>query len=343
MLTFRNCYHAGILLAVGLLPSASALAQKPFQVEKTWTVGGEGGWDYLTVDTANHRVFLSHMTTVEVVDTNTGKLLGTIKGFTKTHGIVLPPGSKTGYISDGGANNVVAFDTASLAVTAKIPAGQNPDGMVYEKSTNTLWAFNGKSENATVIDVASGKAVGLVALPGKPEFPTTDDKGTVYVNIETKNSIVRLDAKARTVTATWPLAGCESPSGMAYDVEGGRLFSVCDGNKMAITSTKTGKSLATPTIGEDPDAAGYDAAHKLAFSSNGDGTLTVIDASKPNYPVLQNLKTMKGARTMAFDSCNGKIYLVTAKMGPAPAPTAATPKPKPSILPGSFSVLVVGR
>jgi hypothetical protein len=180
-------------------------------------------------------------------------------------------------------------------------------------------------------------------MPGKPEFPTTDDKGTIFVNIEDKNAIVRLDAQAQKVTGTWTLAGCESPSGMAIDRTGGRLFSVCDGKKMAVTDAHTGKSLATPTIGDGPDAASYDAGSKLVFASNGDGTLSVVDAGKPGYPVVQTLRTLSGARTMTFDPATGTIYTVSAKMGATPAATAATPHPRPTPVPGSFTVLVIGR
>lgn len=323
--------------------TTSATAQKPFQIEQRWTIGGTGSWDYLTADTKTHRLYIAHQTRVDVVDTTTGKIIGAVEGLTRCHGVVIAPDGKTGFVSDGGANNVVAFDTSSFATLIKIPAGMNPDGIAYENSTDTIWAFNGSSKNATVIDAASRKAIGTVALPGKPEFPQSDNQGTIFVNIEDKNSIVRLDAKAQKITATWPLPGCDSPSGMAFDKDGGRLFSVCDGKKMAVTDSNTGKSLATPIIGDGPDAAGYDASKKLAFSSNGDGTLSIVDVSKAAYPTVQTLPTMKGARTMAFDSSTGKIYTVTAKFGATPPATASTPHPRPSILPDSFIVLVIGH
>jgi YVTN family beta-propeller protein len=323
--------------------ATSASAQKPFQIEQRWTVGGVGGWDYLTTDATTHRLYIAHQTRVDVVDTTTGKVIGAVEGLTRCHGVVIAPDGKTGFVSDGGSNNVVAFDTSNFATLTKIPAGTNPDGLAYENSTNTIWAFNGSSKDATVIDAASRKAIGTVALPGKPEFPQSDNQGTIFVNIEDKNSIVRLDAKAQKITATWPLSGCDSPSGMAFDKDGGRLFSVCDGKKMAVTDSHTGRSLATPAIGDGPDAASYDASKKLAFSSNGDGTLSIVDASKAAYPVVQTLSTMKGARTMAFDSSTGKIYTVTAKFGAAPPATASTPHPRPSILPDSFIVLVIGQ
>jgi DNA-binding beta-propeller fold protein YncE len=344
--TRRRAISSLTFAALTLVPSFStmfATAQKPFQIEQRWTIGGVGGWDYLTVDSATHRLYIAHLTRVDVVDTTTGRVIGAVEGLTRCHGVVIAPDGKTGFVSDGGANNVVVFDTSNFATLMKITAGTNPDGMAYEGSTNTVWAFNGSSKNATVIDAASHKAIGTVALPGKPEFPQSDNAGAIFVNIEDKNSIVRLDAKAQKITATWPLSGCDSPSGLAFDKDGGRLFSVCDGKKMAITDSHTGKSLGTPTIGDGPDAAGYDASKKLAFSSNGDGTLSVVDASQRTYPVVQTLSTMKGARTMAVDPSTGKIYTVTARFGDTPPPTAATPRPRPSILPDSFTVLVIGQ
>jgi YVTN family beta-propeller protein len=325
------------------LASSKANAQKPFAVEAKWIVGGEGGWDYLAVDPATPRLYVTHGTRVEVLDTGTGKVVGSITGLKGTHGVAFDGDGKFGYITDGGANEVVVFDRASLEKVASIPAGTNPDGLVFEPRTKTVWAFNGRSKNVTVIDANKRTVIATIPLPGKPEFPTADGSGEVFVNIEDKNEIVRLDATTNAPTATWPLVGCDSPSGMAIDVTGHRLFSVCDGKKMAITDSRSGKSLGTPAIGDGPDAAGYDAAHKFAFSSNGDGTLAIVDASKDNYPVLQSLSTQKGARTMAFDPSNGRVYLVTAEFGPRPAATPENPRPRPSVLPGSFTVLVVGR
>jgi DNA-binding beta-propeller fold protein YncE len=328
----------------GALLSPTALhAQKPFTVLTQWKVGGQGGWDYLLADPGQHRLYITHNTRVEVLDSSTGKSTGSITGLGGTHGIALDPKGKFGFISDGGANQVVVFDRSTLAKVDSIPAGTNPDGIVFEPLTRTVWAFNGRSKNASVIDADTHKVLATLDLPGKPEFPTADGKGTLFVNIEDKNEILRLDAKSKTVTATWPLAGCDSPSGMAIDPAGRRLFSVCDGKKMVVVSADTGKTLATPAIGEGPDAAGYDAKDNLAFSSNGDGTLTIIDASKPGYPVLQTVPTKRGARTMAFDSANRHVYLVTADMGPRPAATPQNPRPRPAIVPDTFTVLVVGR
>lgn len=333
---------ASIIGCVLLAPSVAA-AQKPYSVQHRWTIGGDGGWDYLTADSGTHRLYLTHGTRVDVLDTDSGKVVGSIQGLKGIHGVALDDSGKYGYISDGGAGMVVVFDRSSLKTLASIPVGTNPDGIVFEPVTKTVWAFNGRSSDVSVIDTATQKVVATIPLPGKPEFPVADGKGTIFDNIETKNSIVRLDAKTKKLTATWPLTNCESPSGMAIDLTGRRLFSVCDGKTMAVVDANTGKTLANPVIGDGPDAAGYDAAHKLAFSSNGDGTLTVVDASKSTYPILQNIATQKGARTMSFDSGTGRIYLVTAEFGPRPAPTATNPRPRPAVVPGSFTVLVVGR
>ncbi len=332
-----------LIPAMLLFGSVAAWAQKPYSVLTQWKIGGEGGWDYLTSDPAAHRLYVTHGPRVEVLDSDTGKVVGSITGLKGTHGVALDDTGKFGYVSDGGANAVVVFDRSSLATVASIPAGTNPDGIVFEPKTKTVWAFNGRSSNATVIDTAERKVVATIALSGKPEFPVADGTGAVFANIETKNEIVRFDAAARTITATWPVANCDSPSGLAIDTAGRRLFAVCDGGKMAVVDANSGKTVANPAIGEGPDATRYDAKHKLAFSSNGGGTLTIIDASKPTYPVLQNLDTQKGARTMTLDWVTGRIYLATAAFGERPAPTAANPRPRPAIVPGSFTILVVGQ
>ena len=332
----------GMLAASFVLASSIHSFGQTYHLADQWMIGGQGGWDYLVADGPAHRLYATHNSRVEVVDTMTGKVLGAVTGMKSTHGVALDPDGKTGYISDGAGNAVVLFDRSTFATEATIPAGTNPDGIVYEPVTKTVWAFNGRSHDVSVIDVAVRKVVATVPVGGKPEFPVADGKGNVFVNIEDKSEILKLDAKTHSGLAHWPL-GCDSPSGLAYDAAGHRLFSVCDGGKMVVTDSLTGKVLARPAIGDSPDATGYDAQHKVAFSSNGDGTLTVVDASKPSYPVVQTLKTEKGARTMAFDDTTGRVYLVTAKFGPAPAPSAASPRPRPTIEPDSFSVLVVSR
>ena len=332
-----------VALTLCQVAATTTLAQGPYRVVDQWKIGGTGGWDYLTADPGAHRLYVTHGPRVEVLDSTTGKLVGAITGLKGTHGVALDADGRFGYISDGGANAVVVFDRQALTTVASIPAGTNPDGIAYEPVTKTVWAFNGRSKNVTVIDTASRRVVATIALPGKPEFPQADGKGHVFDNIEDRNSIVELDAASKTLTATWPLNSCESPSGMAIDPAHHRLFSVCDGNKMAVVDFESGKQLASPGIGDSPDAAGYDAKSQLVFSSNGgDGTLSVVDAAH-GYGTIETLPTRKVARTMAYDPQTDKAYVVTADFGPRPEPTDANPRPRPAIVPDTFTVLVIGR
>ncbi len=323
--------------------AAAASAQASYRVLDHWKIGGEGGWDYLTVDSAAHRLYVTHGPRVDVLDATNGKAIGSITGLKGTHGVALDDSGRVGYISDGGGNAVVVFDRSSLQTLATIPAGKNPDAIVFDPLSKTVWAFNGRSNDVSVIDARARKVIATVSLPGKPEFAVADGKGAIFLNIEDKNEIVRLDVTAKSLSAEWPLTNCGSPSGLAFDSAGRRLFSVCDGKKMAVTNADTGQSLATPPIGDGPDAAGYDVKHKLAFSSNGDGTLTIVDANRGSCKVVQTLSTEKGARTMALDQSTGRVYLVTAEFGPRPAATKQNPRPRPAIVPGSFTVLVVGQ
>ena len=336
-------FSAAVLICGLLAAPAMTAAQKRYHIVDHWKIGGDGGWDYLLADPAAHRLYITHGPRVEVLDTTTGKPVGALTGFKGTHGIALNPDGKLGYISDGGGNAVVVFDRATLATLATIPAGTNPDGITFEPATKTVWAFNGRSKNVTVIDAATQKVVATIALPGKPEFPQVDGTGNVYDNIEDTSSIVHLNAKTLKLVDTWP-AGCESPSGMAFDVAGHRLFPVCDGNKMGVVDSLTGKLIATPAIGAGPDAAGFSAKDQLAFASSGDdGILSVVDTKAAGYPTIEKLPTLKGGRTMAYDSGSDRIYVVVAEYGPKPAPTAEVPKPRAPVLPGSFQVIVIGR
>jgi len=334
---------AAAALVLLLVSPASLAAQQPYHILDHWKLGGDGFWDYLLADSGAHRLYITHGQRVEVIDSQTGKPIGAITGLHGTHGIALDTSGKFGYISDGGGNAVVVFDRSSLATVATIPAGTNPDGIVFEPATQTVWAFNGRSKDVTVIDAATRKAVATIPLPGKPEFPAVDGNGTVFDNIEDKSEIVRLDAHERKLTAEWP-AGCESPSGLAFDVSGHRLFAVCEGGKMAVVDSNSGKVIATPEIGNGPDAANYSPSKNVAFASCGAaGVLNVVDASKADYPTIQSLATQRGARTMTYDPSTDRAYVVTAEFGPRPAPTAENPRPRPTIVPGSFTVIVIGR
>lgn len=310
----------------------------------TITIGGTGGWDYLTADSENNRLYVSHAGEVVVIDLKTEKPVGKISGMSRIHGIAIANDLNTGYISDGASNDVVFFDLKTLEIKKKVKAGTNPDGIVYDPPSKRVFAFNGRSQNVTAINGESGNVDGTIALGGKPEFPVSDGKGNVYDNIEDKSEIVEIDSKNLQVKAHWSVAPCESPSGLAIDTADRRLFAVCDNKMMAVVDADSGKVVATPAIGDGPDAAGFDPGTKLAFSSNGDGTLTVVsEKGKNNFSVVENVPTAKGARTMALDTETHKIYLSSADYGPAPAATAQNPRPRPAILPDSFKILVVSE
>lgn len=339
----RSGYCVSTFLALGMSAlAASAVAQTPYQILDHWSIGGTGGWDYLLADSDAHLLYVTHGPRVEVLDSSTGKAVAAITGMKGTHGVALDDKGKYGYISDGGSNDVLVFDRHTFKTVTTIPAGTNPDGIVFDPATQTVWAFNGRSKNVTVIDTATNQAVATIDVPGKPEFPVADGRGSVYDNIESANEIVRFDASAKKITATWKLTDCDSPSGLAMDREHRRLFAVCDGKKMAVIDADTGKQLASPAIGDGPDAANFSDKQQLAFSSNGEGTLSVIDTAH-GYTVLETLPTARGARTMTYDGSTDRAYLVTAKFGPAPAATEQNPRPRPAILPDSFEVIVVGR
>lgn len=328
-----------------VLPAFPAQAQSAgYHVVARWQIGGDGGWDYMAVDPVTRELYVTRGAHVLAINTATGKVVADITGFKGTHGVVFDATGKLGYISDGGSNQVAVFDRATHVVTARIPAGTNPDGILFEPFTQTVWAFNGRSHDATVIDTRTNKVLSTIPLAGKPEFPTSDGKGSVFVNIEDKSLLEHIDAKTRKPLGQWPLAPCESPSGQAIDVQHETLFSVCDGKVMAVTDGLSGKVVASVPIGDGPDAAAFDPARRLIFSSNGEGTLTVVHQDTPTkYTVLATVPTQRSARTLALDEQTGRVYLVAAKFGPRPAPTAANPHPWPSVVPGSFVVLVVDR
>ena len=320
---------------------ASAVPQQPYHIVDHWKIGGDGGWDYPVADPGAHRLYIAHGTEVDVVDTNTGKSIGTIPNLHGVHSIALDTAGKFGYITDGGANAVVAFDRSNLAITATIPAGTGPDDILFEPVTQTVWSFNGRSHDISVISPVSNTVVATISLPGKPEFPVTDGQGTIFDNIEDKSEIVRIDARSKTITATWP-AGCDSPSGLAFDAARHHLFPACDGKKASVIDSTTGKLLANPTIGDGPDAAGFSDTHSLVFIPSRDGILSVIDAA-PGYPTIESLTTQAGARTMTYDPSTDRVYLITADLGPRPDPTPQNPRPRPPVIPGTFTVIVVGR
>ena len=282
---------------------------------------------------------------MQVVDADSGKVVGDIPGTEGVHGIALADELNLGFTSNGKSNSVTVFDLNTLAVVETVKTtGQNPDAILYEPLSRRLFVFNGRSNNATVIDAAAHKEIGTIALPGKPELAVSDEAGKVFVNIEDKNEIVAFDSRSNIILKTFPLGGGEEPSGLAIDKEHHRLFSVCSNKKMVILDSVSGKIVSEAAIGADPDSAAFDPALGIAYSSNKDGTLTLVKENDPDhFSVLQNVATQKGAKTMTYDPDNHRAFLVTATFGETPQPTKEQPKPRPAIVPDSFVVLVVAR
>jgi DNA-binding beta-propeller fold protein YncE len=334
---------AGTLVTL-LLVTSSLTAASGYHVVKTYKLGGEGGWDYLTFDQASRHLYLSRATHVAVIDADSGKLVGDIPDTPGVHGIALAPEFGRGFVSNGREGTVTIFDLNSLKAVGKIAVGQNPDAILYDPASKRVFTFNGRSNDATAIDAAKGVVVGTIKLDGKPEFAVSDAVGEIFVNIENTSQLVALDPNKLEVKSRWPLAPCEEPTGLAIDRKHRRLFSGCSNKLMAIVDADNGKVISTLPIGEGVDATAFDPETELAFASCGEGVLTVVhEDSADKFSVAETVPTERGARTMALDPIRHQIFLVTAKFGSAPAATAEQPRPRPAILPDSFVVLVVGR
>lgn len=336
---------AALILCSSLLAiAAPALAATPvhYKLDRAITLGGDGGWDYLTYDADGKRLLLSRATRVMVVDPASGKVLKEIPGTDGVHGIALAHDLGKGFTSNGHESTVTVFSLKTLEQTDKVKVtGENPDAIVYEPVTQRVFTMNGRSNDATVIDAASDKVVATIPLDGRPEFAVADGKGRVYVNIESKSELSEIDAATAKVLKTWPLAPCESPSGLAIDPVHRRLFSGCDNKLMAVSDADAGKVVASFPIGEGVDATGFDPGTDLVFSSNGEGTLTVAHEDSPDrYTVVEDAPTQKFARTMTLDPATHTVYLVTADVKVEPSVPEGQ-RPKRTVLPGSFRVLVM--
>ena len=333
------------LFFVGVCVAAAWAASGPgYHVITTWKLGGEGGWDYLTADSDARRLYISRATHVIVLDADSGKTVGDIPDTPGVHGIALAPELGRGFTSNGREGTVSIFDIETLATSNKVKVGENPDAILYDPSTKRVFTFNGRSQDSTAIDAASGKVLGTIKLDGKPEFAASDAKGELFVNIEDKSELVAIDPNKLEVKAKWPLAPCTEPSGLAIDRKNRRLFVGCDNKMMAVVDADSGKVLATPAIGEGVDATGFDPATGLAFASCGEGVLTVVKEESPDkFSVAENVPTQPGARTIALDTKTHNVFVVTAKFGPPPAPTADNPHPRRSIVPDTFVVLVISK
>ncbi len=327
-----------------LLLATFALADDSYKVINTYKLGGDGGWDYLNLDSSSRRLYISRATHVIVMDADSGKVIGDIPDTPGVHGIALAPELGRGFISNGREGTVTIFDLKTMKMISKVKAGENPDAILYDPASKRVFAFNGRSHDATAIDGASGNVAGTIKLEGKPEFAVSDEKGMIFVNIEDKSQIDAIDPAKLEVKSTWPLAPCQEPSGLAIDRKNHRLFAGCDNKMMAVIDTKSGKVIATPAIGDGVDANGFDPGTDLAFASCGEGVLTVVHEDSPDkFTVVGNVPTKQGARTMTLDEKTHNVYVVTADFGPPPAATTDNPHPRRTILPDSFVVMVLGK
>jgi YVTN family beta-propeller protein len=341
LMGFTGMVHAA---AAGTAPSAAEAGA--YVIQQKFALGGPGGWDYLTVDSAARRLFISRSDRVLVMNTVDGSLAGTIPDTQGVHGIALAADLGKGFTSNGRADSVTVFDLKTLAPLSVIPVtGHNPDAILYDRTSTRVYTFNGRSQDVSVIDPLRGKVIATIPVGGKPEFAATDNAGRIFFNIEDTSHLGVIDSATLKLVETWALPNCEEPSGLALDVLHKRLFSVCGNGVLVVTDASSGRHVAELPIGKGPDATAFDAKRGLLFSSNGqDGTLTVIHQDDADhYSVVSTVATQKSARTMALDAGTHQIYLVAARFGETPQPTADLPHPRPSVLDNSFTVLVFGN
>jgi YVTN family beta-propeller protein len=321
---------------------ASAISQN-HKVSKKINIAGDEGWDYLAVDEVNQHLFVSHGSVVNVIDLKSDKAIATIPDTKGVHGIAIANDLNKVFITDGNDNAVTIVNLKTFELIEKVAIeGQKPDAVLYDQFSHKVFTYNARSKDATVLDAITNKVIKTIPLGGKPEFSVTNTKGLIYVNIEDKSEIKTIDATKLEVKSTWSIAPGDEPSGLAIDLETNRLFSVCGNNLMVIVDASNGKIIKTLPIGEGCDGVAFDAKKKLAFSSNGEGTITVVKEENANsFSVLETVKTQKGARTIAINKTNNELYLSTAEFGAKPEPTTDNPKPRAGLVPNSFMVLVV--
>ena len=332
-----------ITLAV-LLAACAIPTDNTYQLTKTIALPGDGGWDYLNVDAAARKVYISHNTEVNILDADSGKLIGKIDGTNGVHGIALAPDLGHGFTSNGKANNITIFDLKTLKILSQAKTGNKPDAIIYDPATQRVFAFNGNSASATVINAITGKHIADIDLGGQPEYAATNRTGDIFVNLEDKNELLKIDAHKLKILARWPLALGESPSSLAIDIQNHRLFVGCRNKLLLVVNSDNGKVVDTLPLGEGVDATAFDPETNLVISSNGEGTLTIIHQDTlDDYHVADIIKTRKGSRTFALDTKTHRLFIPTADFGLTPLPTPGNPKPRPLIIPDSFNVLIYDK
>ncbi len=321
-----------------------ALADEPYHLLREIPIGGEGGWDYLSVDSGARRLYVSHATKVVVIDLDRGAVVGEIKDTPGVHGFAIAPELGRGFASNGRESKVSIVDLKTLETIGKVTTGENPDAIFYEPEAQEVYAFNGRGMSATVFEARTGKVVATIPLSGKPEFAVADRAaGRIYNNIEDRNEVAVIDFHSHKVVATWPIAPGEAASGMAIDLAHHRLFLGAENQMMVMMDSTNGKVLATVPIGDGVDANAFDPETGLAFASCGDGTLTIAREETPGkLTVVQKLETATRARTMALDPKTHNVYLPTAAFEPAPEAAPGGPPARPKVIDGTFKILVYG-
>jgi YVTN family beta-propeller protein len=326
------------------LQNAVGAGEGPYKFLNEIPIGGEGGWDILTIDSPAHRLYLSHATKVVVVDLTKNVVAGEITDLPGVHGFIAVPEVDRGFSSNGKENKISVVDLKTLKTISKLDTGANPDALVYDPKRGEVYVFNHTGNSATVVDAKAAKVVATIALGGAPEFAAVDSgTGRIYCNLEDKNEVAVIDASKREVTARWPLAPGEEPTGIALDAVHHRLFVTCHNKVMEMLDTETGKVVASVPIGTGVDGAAFDDATELAFASCGEGITTIAKEEAPDkLTVVQNLKTERGARTIAIDPATHRIYLPTAQFQPAPSPSPGASPGRPTIVPNTQKLLVYG-
>lgn len=333
---FRNA----LVLTLAAVMSLFAQSSSSYRITHTYTVGGDGRWDYIVPDPPNHRLFIARQNRVMVLDEDSGKLLGEVTGIDGAHGTALVEATGHGFATSGNDQSVVMFDLKTFKVLGRIPAAEDADAVLYDSASNRVFTLNGDAHSSTVIDPRGGKLITNIPLGGKPEYGASAGDGKVYANLTDTSEVVEIDAKAATVVRRWPTAPCKQPVAMAIDTAHHRLFSGCRSGVMAVSDYQAGKVVATVPIGTGVDGSGFDAASGNAFASNADGTLTVIHQDTPDqYRVIEKVHTPLASRNMGLDPANHRVFIVSAKFGAAPSGGRG----RAPVLPGTFALMTIER
>jgi DNA-binding beta-propeller fold protein YncE len=332
--------NIALVLTLATVTPLLAQSSSVYRIAHTYTLGGDGGWDYIVPDPPNHRLFIGRQNRVMVVDEDKGTLVGEVTGIKGAHGTAVAQATGHGFATSGNDQSVVMFDLKTFKTLGRIPAAEDADAIIYDSPSNRVFTFNGDAHSSTVIEPRAGTLIKNIPLGGKPEYGASAGDGKVYANLTDTNEVVEIDAKAATVIRRWPTVPCKQPVAMAIDTVHHRLFSGCRSGVMAVSDYQAGKVVQTVPIGTGADGAGFDAASGDAFASNADGTLTVIHQDSPDqYHVIENVQTAPGARNMGLDPANHRVFLVSAKFGPTPA----SGRGRGPVLPGSFTLMVIER